>query len=129
MPSFFAHSIAGNVAGPLLSWHAIEWAKNNGMKIYDFSGGEAPPKNVSDLQRYNEQWERLFAYKRKWGGEEFPYYHFIKIINKERYKLFRLLSKPDWLLRNYKKKHYRKPIKHNEIKENMISTNSKRIKK
>ena len=54
---------------------------------------------------------------------------FIKIINKERYKLFRLLSKPDWLLRNYKKKHYKKPIKHNEIKENVISTNSKRIKK
>jgi len=106
-----SYSTAGNVAGPLLSWHAIEWAKKQGINTYDFSGGEASPKNVADQQRYDEQWKNLFAYKRKWGGEEFPYYHFIKITNKERYKLFRILTKPDWIVRNYKKKHFKRPYK------------------
>lgn len=106
-----SYSKAGNVAGPLLSWHAIEWAKKEGISIYDFSGGEASPKNEADQKRYDEQWKSLFAYKRKWGGEEFPYYHFIKITNKERYKLFRILSKPDWIVRNYKKKHFKRPYK------------------
>jgi len=106
-----SYSNAGNVAGPLLTWHAIEWAKKEGISIYDFSGGEASPRNEADQLRYNEQWKHLFTYKRKWGGEEFPYYHFIKIINKERYKLFRIFTKPDWLIRNYRKKHYKRPYK------------------
>ena len=104
-----SYSKIGNVAGPLLTWHAINWAKDNGMKVYDFSGGEAPPSNKKDLKAYTEQWESLFAYKRKWSGNEFPYYHFIKIINKERYKLYRILSKPDTFLRNYKKKRFTRP--------------------
>ena len=106
-----SYSKIGNVAGPLLTWHAINWAKNNGMRIYDFSGGEAPPSDNKDMERYTEQWESLFAYKRKWSGDEFPYYHFIKIINKERYKLHRILSKPDMFLRNYNKKHFKKSYK------------------
>jgi len=106
-----SYSKAGNAAGPLLTWHAIEWAKNEGYRVYDFSGGGAPPKNGEDQKRYDEQWKSLFAYKRKWGGEEFPYFHFVKIINKKRYKLFRILSKPDWIARNYKKKHFTRPKK------------------
>ena len=106
-----SYSKIGNVAGPLLTWHAINWAKDNGMRIYDFSGGEAPPSDNKDMKRYTEQWESLFAYKRKWSGDEFPYYHFIKIINKERYKLYRILSKPDMFLRNYNKKHFKKSNK------------------
>lgn len=108
-----SYSKAGNVAGPLLTWYAIEWAKKERMRIYDFSGGEASPKNDADQKRYDEQWKNLFAYKRKWGGEELPYFHFIKIINKKRYKLFRILSKSDWAVRNYKKKQFKRPQKEN----------------
>ena len=79
------------------------------MSVYDFSGGEAPPSDKKNMKQYSDQWESLFAYKRKWGGSEIPYYHFIKIFNKERYKLFRLLSKPDMVIRNYKKRHFQKP--------------------
>ena len=106
-----SYSEIGSAAGPLLTWYAIKWAKDNGMRIYDFSGGEAPPSDKKDLKRYTKQWESLFAYKRKWSGDEFPYYHFIKIINKERYKLYRILSKPDMLLRNYNKEHFKKSYK------------------
>lgn len=104
-----SYSKIGNVAGPLLTWNAIEWAKNNGMKIYDFSGGEAPPSTEKNMKKYDEQWGSLFSYKRKWGGDEVPYYHFIKIFNKDRYKLYRALSKPDMFLRNYKKRHFKRP--------------------
>jgi hypothetical protein len=103
------YSQSGNVGGPLLTWHAIKWAKESGFKTYDFSGGELEPKNEKDSKRYSEQWDSLLSYKRKWGGEEIPYFHLIKIVNKKSYKLFRLASKPDWIFRNYKKKHYKKP--------------------
>ena len=104
-----SYSKPGNPGGPLLTWNAIKWAKNSDMKIYDFSGGEAHEKNVNDSKRYAEQWNNLLSYKRKWGGIEYPYYHFIKIKNKKSYKFFRILSKPDWILRNYKRKHFRRP--------------------
>lgn len=111
-----SYSSDANVSGPLLTWNAIEWAKKHGMRIYDFSGGETGPKNEQDKKRYSEQWSSLLSYKKKWGGKEFPYYHFIKIKNKKNYKLFRLLSKPDWILRNYKKKRYNRPQKRNSEK-------------
>ena len=78
------------------------------MKIYDFSGGESPPKNPNKLEEYEAKWESLFAYKRKWGGYEVPYFHFIKIVNKSSYKIFRLLSKPDYFVRNYRKNHFKR---------------------
>ncbi len=109
-----AYSQPANVAGPLLTWHAIKWAKELGFNTYDLSGGESEPKNEKDSKRYSEQWNSLLSYKRKWGGEEFPYFHFIKIINKKSHKLFKILSKPDWMFRNYKKKHFQKPIKSSE---------------
>lgn len=102
-----SYSKSSNLGGPILTWHAIEWAKKAGMRIYDFSGGESPPENENDKKRYSEQWETLLNYKRKWGGKEFPYYHLIKVQDTKKYKLFRILSKPDWILRNYKKKRYR----------------------
>jgi len=103
-----SYSKIGNVAGPLLTWHAIEWAKNNDMLVYDFSGGEAPPSDKKNMKSYEEQWSSLFTYKRKWGGDEVPYYHFVKIFNKERYKLYRAISKPDMYIRNYKKRHFKR---------------------
>jgi len=104
-----AYSQSANVGGPLLTWHAIKWAKESGFKTYDFSGGESDPKNEKDYKRYSEQWDSLFSYKKKWGGEEIPYFQFIKIVNEKSYKLFRLVSKPDWIFRKYKKKHFKKP--------------------
>ena len=101
-----SYSKSGSVAGSLLSWFAIKWAKNANMKIYDFSGGESPPDDLKKLKEYDEKWKSLFAYKRKWGGVETPYFHFIKIVNKSSYKLFRLLSKPDYFIRNYRKNHF-----------------------
>jgi len=82
--------------------------KKTGMRIYDFSGGESPTSDERDKKRYSEQWESLLTYKRKWGGYEFPYYHVVKVRKDKSYKLFRIISKPDQLFRNYKKKNFSK---------------------
>lgn len=106
-----AYSKSGNVAGPLLTWNAITWAKNNGLKLYDFSGGEDIPKNNSEKESHQKQWMSLFDYKKKWGGNEYPYYHFVKVANKTNYKIYKVMTKSDWIYRNYKKTHYTKPKK------------------
>ena len=105
------YSKATSLGGALLTWYVIEWAKNNGLKIYDYSGVKSPPKNENELKKYNEQWLGLKDYKKKWGGNEFPYYHFVKTQKGSAYKLFRLLSRPDFTYREYKKKHFRRPLK------------------
>ena len=104
-----SYSRPTSLGGPLLMWHAIEWAKKSKMRIFDFSGGESPPLDDIDKKKYNEQWDSLLSYKRKWGGSEFPYYHVVKVQNNWRYKLIRALTKLDWSFRNYKRKHYKRP--------------------
>jgi len=104
-----SYSKKSNIGGPILTWHAIEWAKKKGFMVYDLSGGESTPSNERDKKRYSEQWDSLLTYKRKWGGKEYPYYHVFKVRKRKSYKLFRIISKPDMILRNYKKKHYHRP--------------------
>jgi len=82
------------------------------MRVYDFSGGESPPTDESKMERYRQKWESLLSYKRKWGGTELSYYHFVKTFSKKKYKFFRILYKPDYALREYKRKHYRRTNLH-----------------
>ena len=107
----YSHSLissykkSGSIGGPYLTWYAMRWAKENGMKVYDFSGGEAPQKEEFDL-KYEKQWGSLLAYKKKWGGEEIPYYHFVKIQKKNAQKIMRILLKFDLLIKNYNRKQF-----------------------
>lgn len=112
-----SYSKTTSLGGPLLTWHVLQWAKNSGLRLYDFSGGEAPPQN-GDNEKWKEQWESLLSYKRKWGGIEYPYYHFVKIRRKNAYNIFRILTKLDWQYREYKKRRFTKPTKDEEIEEN-----------
>ncbi len=100
-----------SLGGPLLTWHAIKWAKESGYKKYDFSGGEAPPSDKSQNEKYEKQWKSLLKYKSRWGGNEFPYYHIFKVNRKTSYKFFRILRKIDWYYRSYKEKHNKRPTK------------------
>ena len=111
----FSHKITNSyskptsLGGPLLTWFAIKWAKENDIRYYDYSGGQAPSKSDDEQRKYSEQWDSLLNYKRKWGGSEYPYYHFVKIIHPFKYKMFRLLTKPDWTYRDYKRRHFKRP--------------------
>lgn len=107
------YSQSTSLGGSLLTWHAIEWSKNNNMRIYDLSGIKSEPKNSIELEKHNEQWKGLAEYKKKWGGNELEYHHLIKTRKSIMYKLFRLLSRPDFLYREYKRKHFHKPLKQN----------------
>lgn len=107
----YSHSLVnsyrkkGSASGPYLTWRGIQWAKENGMKIYDFSGGEAP-SNENNNELYEKKWGSLLAYKRKWGGKEVPYFHFVKIQKKKSHKIIRILLRLDWILRNYKRNRF-----------------------
>ena len=69
-----------NLGGSYLTWYTIEWAKNNGFKLYDFSGGKKIAAEHS-----------LLFYKKKWGGDEYPHYNLIKIQKRYHYKIYKLL--------------------------------------
>ena len=99
----------GSLGGPYLTWFAMKWARQHGMRYYDFSGGESPPDGNDE--QYQKQWNSLLTYKRKWGGQELPYYHWVKIRKKLSYKAMRALLKVDWSYRNFKKKKYDKTQK------------------
>ena len=107
------YSKSTSLGGSLLTWHAIEWSKNKNMRIYDLSGVKSEPKNSIEFEKHNEQWKGLTEYKKKWGGNELEYHHLIKTRKSTMYKLFRLLSRPDFLYREYKRKHFHKPLKQN----------------
>lgn len=81
-----SYSNATSVGGPALSWYAVEWAKKNDIRLYDFSGG---PKLEENSKENNVK--TLLYYKKKWGGDEFIYYNFIKSSKKLSYVLYRLL--------------------------------------
>ena len=106
-----SYSHPTSLGGPILTWTAIKWTKENKMRMYDLTGGEAPPKTGKNLSDYEKRWGGIMKYKRKWGGEELEYHHFIKVQNDSKYKLMRLLMKPDSIIRNYKKSRVKTPNK------------------
>ena len=97
-----SYSKAGTVSGSYLTWYALQWAKKNGMIIYDYSGGIVS-ENTSKNNKNIKQLNNLMIYKKKWGGQKFPYYHFTLIRKKNSYKIMRSLLKLDWILRERKR--------------------------
>lgn len=92
-----------NLGGTLLTWHAIEWAKNAGFTAYDFSGGEL---DVKHNDANNPAENTLLNYKKKWGGMEIPHYQFIKIRKNNSYKLLNALIYPTLISRKLRRKLY-----------------------
>ena len=84
-----SYSKATSLGGPILTWTAIKWTKEKKMRMYDLTGGEAPPEASDNLAEYERKWGGIMKYKRKWGGKELPYYHFVKVNNQRKYKLMR----------------------------------------
>lgn len=82
-----------NLGGTMLTWTALNWAKENNFNFYDFSGGPSQ-KNGND----DSSIQSLLFYKSKWGGERISYYVFIKIRKKISYRIFLFLFR---LLRAY----------------------------
>ena len=93
-----------NLGGTLLSWYAIEWAKNIGFTIYDYSGGQLNDKH-NDINNLTAN--TLLNYKKKWGGVETPYYQLTKIRKNTYYKLLNALIYPTLISRKLRSKLHR----------------------
>lgn len=78
-----SYSESTSLGGTLLTWSAMEWAKNSGIKLYDFSGG---PKQNNEQNKNS-----LIFYKKKWGGDEYVHYNLIKASKKYHYTIYKLL--------------------------------------
>lgn len=89
-----------NLGGTLLTWTALEWAKDAGIRLYDFSGGV---KSDGNTQNNNT----LLFYKKKWGGDEHIHYNLVKIQKKYHYALYKLLFGLIKYYHNFKGKRYK----------------------
>lgn len=74
-----------SLGGTLLTWKAIEWAKQKNYKFYDFSGGSG--------QNLTKNEENLLFYKKKWGGNEITHHNMLKIRKKSSFRIFNFLEK------------------------------------
>ncbi len=83
-----------SLGGPILTWIALEWAKENNLKFYDFTGGSNPVNNNSDSS--------LVYYKKKWGGDQTPYFRFFKIVNSQKFFIYGVLMKIQVIIRKNK---------------------------
>ena len=92
------YSIARNLGGPALTWHAIQWSKKSKFLAYDITGGPLLPEK--HLEKDDAVFE-LIHYKKKWGGKQYVHYNFIKINKKFSYIIYKKLFK---ILKWYYKK-------------------------
>jgi hypothetical protein len=111
-----------NLGGTLLTWHALEWAKNAGFRIYDFTGGPyvkssntkklEDDDNLQDAKNETKSFRQsaginkagLLFYKKKWGGNPYYYFQFLKIRKIYTYKLYRMLLPLLLFYKNFKTK-------------------------
>lgn len=82
-----SYSKSTSLGGPLLSWKVLEWAKQNGMHYYDFTGG--PLEAIDGIDKTRES--SLLFYKKKWGGDQIIHYGVIKPQKKFHYVIYKLL--------------------------------------
>jgi hypothetical protein len=103
-----SYSDSTSLGGTLLTWSALEWAKNSGMKLYDFSGGPKQDNKNS-----------LVFYKKKWGGEEYVHYNLIKAPKKYHYLLYKLLFSLVRSYHNFKGKRYKAMTQKEETEQEL----------
>ena len=89
-----SYSKSTSLGGPLLSWKALEWAKQNGMHYYDFTGGPLEALDGIDTTRESS----LLFYKKKWGGDQLIHYGVTKPQKKFHYVIYKFLFN---LIRSY----------------------------
>lgn len=86
-----------SLGGPMLTWSILEWAKVNNLKFYDFTGGTNPKNPENDNSDSS-----LVNYKKKWGGEQIPYFRFFKTVNPNKFFIYGILMKIQVFIRKKK---------------------------
>ena len=88
------------ISGKVLTWSAIKWSKENGCRIYDITGGV---KGINEVKTPKVQ-KGFVYYKQRWGGQELLYYQLTKIVDKRKYKIFRIITKMNRIKKSIKNK-------------------------
>lgn len=70
--------------GSFLTWNTIKWSKENNFLTYDVGGANPSPNS--------EKEKGIRHYKSKWNGEEIQYDLYIKIVNKTKWKISKVLK-------------------------------------
>ena len=100
-----------SLGGTLLTWYAVEWAKKSGLRIYDFSGVYKTEHSKNETtEQYKIRDDTLLFYKKKWGGQEFPFYHFVKVNRKLSYCLMLTLSRFLLSYTRFKERKYKESM-------------------
>jgi len=82
----------------LLKWNIIDWGIKNSMNFFDLNGFNPAPISKKE--------EGILQYKKKWGGEKFPYFILTKIPNKKKYQIMMALMHPYRIKSKIKQRHY-----------------------
>jgi hypothetical protein len=90
------HAVANSheknlLGGTYVTWKTIEWAINNNQRYYDMGG--INPSPISKKEK------NIDFFKSKWGGEEFSFGIFVKILNKKKQLLSSALRNPNKILK------------------------------
>jgi hypothetical protein len=72
-------------SGSFLTWNAMKWSKENNFLAYDMGGANPHPISVKE--------QGIRHYKSKWGGKEIQYDLYSKVVNKTKWRFFKLLKK------------------------------------
>lgn len=84
-----------SLGGPMLTWNTLEWAKENNLKFYDFTGGSNPKDSKNSDSS-------LVYYKKKWGGNQIPYYQFYKVVDTKKFFIYKILMNFQTIIRKKK---------------------------
>jgi len=72
--------------GTFLTWNAIKWAIQMNYLTYDMGGANPNP--------INEKEKQIDFYKSKWGGKEYSFMLYTKILNKTKLKVSTVIKSP-----------------------------------
>ena len=81
----------GNLGGPLLTWHAIKWARSGGQRTLDLVGVNPAPTSPEE--------KGIYFYKARWGGTFRTQLNLIKVLKPLKTKVFAgylMLQKQVW---------------------------------
>lgn len=72
--------------GTFLTWNVIKWGSENAKSKFDFGGVNPNPSSNKE--------KGIDFFKSKWGGEKFSQDIFIKICNKNKMKIAKIIDNP-----------------------------------
>jgi lipid II:glycine glycyltransferase (peptidoglycan interpeptide bridge formation enzyme) len=89
------HAVANSkidlTAGTFLTWNVVKWAIKNKIKYYDVGGINPNPTSKKE--------KNIDFYKSKWGGQQYSFGIYTKILNRKKQILSSILRNPKKIIK------------------------------